>query len=334
MCNSSYQCVCPGGTANCNGTCVDLTTDKNNCGVCNNYCSTTCSGGECLVSLASNTPCGSSGSGAIAINGIKAYIAGNSNIYAVSLSGGGAVGLANNYPQNSPTGIAIDGSYVYWTNFQTGTVMRVDLNGSTAPLQLSSGQTYPSAMAIDGTYLYWVNYNSPGAVMKMLLSSQAVSSLASGINGPAGIAVDSAYAYVGLASDDYVISVQLSNGSIAQLTTFQNNPSAIAIDSSNVYFTNDAINGDAHQVAKNANKSAGVSLGPSASPPGGIATDGTNVYWVGNDNVYKCPVGAVGGCKVFVPNQTRAAYVAVDSTSVYWTDCPGTTGSLMSITPK
>jgi hypothetical protein len=170
--------------------------------------------------------------------------------------------------------------------------------------------------------------------MKMNLSSLAVSSLATGVNDPVGIAVDSTYAYVGIASDDYVISVQLSNGNISQLTTFQNNPSFIAIDSTNVYFTNEATNGDAHQVAKNANKSAGISLGPSASPPGGIATDGTNVYWVGNSNVYKCPIGTANGCTVFVPSQTGAAYVAVDATSVYWTNCNNTTGSLMSITPK
>jgi hypothetical protein len=212
--------------------------------------------------------------------------------------------------------------------------MRVDLGGSTAPQQLAMAQLSPARMAIDSANLYWTNYNSPGSVMKMNLSSLAFSPLATGINDPVGIAVDSTYAYVALASDDYVISVQLSNGAIAQLTNFQNNPFELAIDSANVYFTNDATNGDAHQVAKNANKSAGISLGPSPNPPGGIATDGVNVYWAGNNNVYKCPIGMANGCTVFVPNQTGASYVAVDSTSLYWTNCGGTTGSLTSISPK
>jgi hypothetical protein len=207
------------------------------------------------------------------------------------------------------------------------------IGGQVAPMQVASGQLSPYYMAIDSTNLYWTNYNAPGSVAKMNLSTLAVSTLVGGINDPVGIAVDSTYAYVGVASDDYVIKVKLADGSIAaQLTNFQNNPWSVAIDSTNVYFTNAAnTNGDAHQVAQNASMSAGISLGPSTGLPGGIATDGMNVYWVGNSNVYKCPVGVANGCVVIVPNQTGAAFVAVDSTSVYWTTSGGT---VMKLTPK
>ncbi len=44
--------TCPSGTTNCAGTCVNLKTDKNNCGGCNNVCSAdkTCSNGACTPS--------------------------------------------------------------------------------------------------------------------------------------------------------------------------------------------------------------------------------------------------------------------------------------------
>lgn len=83
---------------------MNLQTDNNNCGGCGLSCSTTCTNGECLVTLASNV----TGAGAIVLNAIKAYVAGSANIFSMSLSGGGAINLTTNYPQNSPTGIAID----------------------------------------------------------------------------------------------------------------------------------------------------------------------------------------------------------------------------------
>ena len=159
-----------------------------------------------------------------------------------------------------------------------------------------------------------------------------MSTLIGGINDPFGIAVDSTYAYIALLSDDYVIKVRLLDGTIvAQMTTFQNNPFAIAIDSANVYFSNQASSGDVRQVSQTAIMAAGTILG-AANTPGGVATDGVNVYWVANNSVYKCPVGVAGGGKAIATSQSGAAFVAVDATSVYWTN--QTAGNVMKLTPK
>jgi hypothetical protein len=330
-CDTSGQCVCPAGGTPCGSTCVDIQTDNKNCGGCGLACSSTCNAGECLVTLASNVP----NAFGIVLNGIKAYVTSyqsNGDIYAVDLGGGGAVDLTLNYHQNEPFGIVVDSASVYWADFQGGTVMKMPLGGNVAPTTIASGQAYPSWMAIDSTNLYWTNQASPGTAMKANRSSLAVSTLVGGINDPFGIAVDSTYAYIALLSDDYVIKVKLSDGSIAsQLTSYQNNPYAVAIDSTNVYFTNQVNSGDAHQVAQNASMSAGISLG-ATSTPGGIATDGTNVYWVGGNTVYKCPVGVAGGGKAIATNQSGASFVAVDATSVYWTNKGA--GSVMKLTPK
>jgi hypothetical protein len=54
QCCSNYcannVCTCSPGQTNCNGTCVDLQTNNNNCGTCGNVCPSgaTCSGGQCL----------------------------------------------------------------------------------------------------------------------------------------------------------------------------------------------------------------------------------------------------------------------------------------------
>ena len=76
---------------------------------------------------------------------------------------------------------------------------------------------------------------------------------------------------------------------------------------------------------------AGIGLGTTALAQG-IATDGVNVYWAGNDTIYKAAVGAANGGKPIATNQSGAAFVAVDATSVYWTN--GTANTVMKLTPK
>ena len=42
---------CPPGRTNCRGKCVDLSSDRNNCGQCANVCSESqfCQGGKCVA---------------------------------------------------------------------------------------------------------------------------------------------------------------------------------------------------------------------------------------------------------------------------------------------
>jgi CXCXC repeat len=51
-------CLCPSGLTNCADKCVDINTDKNNCGNCGNTCSgaQTCQGGQCGCPESCNPP--------------------------------------------------------------------------------------------------------------------------------------------------------------------------------------------------------------------------------------------------------------------------------------
>jgi sugar lactone lactonase YvrE len=94
----------------------------------------------------------------------------------VPIGGGTPVALAS--LQSYPTGIAVDGTSVYWTNYAgagscaRGSVMKVGLAGG-APITLAADQLFPDGIAVDATSVYWTNGVSRdlsvfnGSVMKL-----------------------------------------------------------------------------------------------------------------------------------------------------------------------
>ncbi len=75
--------------------------------------------------------------------------------------------------QHSPNGVLVDGGYVYWTNRDDGTVVRLAKNmPNTTPTVLATGQPSPGTLASDATYIYWVNEGSSsaqtGAIIKLV----------------------------------------------------------------------------------------------------------------------------------------------------------------------
>jgi sugar lactone lactonase YvrE len=64
----------------------------------------------------------------------------------------------------------VDATSVYWTNANSGTVMKVDTGGGTLTT-LASGQGYSLGIPVDATSIYWVSTgnfgSSDGRVMKL-----------------------------------------------------------------------------------------------------------------------------------------------------------------------
>jgi sugar lactone lactonase YvrE len=101
-------------------------------------------------------------------NGLGRIVLDSSSIYwtatsdgtvmKASLDGGTPTTLA--VAQSFPTGIAVDGANVYWTNYQgagsctLGAVMRVPIGGG-QPTVLAANQLFPDGIAVDGASVYW-----------------------------------------------------------------------------------------------------------------------------------------------------------------------------------
>ena len=213
--------------------------------------------------------------------------------------------------QLNPEGIAVDSVAVYWTNAGTpsnsavpdGTVMKVAQGGGT-PLILASGPS-PGEIAVDGTSVYWANFgtytaHSPsgdGAVMKAPLGGGSATALVSAGN-PWAIALDATSVYY--ADFRSVCRVPLGGGASVTLVTAESYPADIPA-------------------------------------PTQLAVDAASVYWTDTFNGLVLKVPIAGGTPTLLAfGQEYPWGIAVDHTSVYWTnggtsDIDPANGSVMKV---
>jgi hypothetical protein len=94
----------------------------------------------------------------------------------------------------------MDKESIYWTNFESGKVLKAPLAGGT-PQVLASGQQGPCGIAVDQKYVYWTD-NQSGTVMKVPIQGGSAAVVASEQEHPAAIGVDKDAVYWVTGVDD------------------------------------------------------------------------------------------------------------------------------------
>jgi hypothetical protein len=188
-------------------------------------------------------------------------------------------------------GIAIDTTYVYFANTQSGTsgIYKVSKSSTgpatPSPVETGNGYVNVQGLAADGTYVYWTNKTATGSIQRALPTGQGLTTLVTGQNQPDWIAVTVNGANVVWTSqgNNQVSSTPVGsmNATPTQLNTMGELgtlPAGIAIDSTTVYYaTKTSGGGEAESVPL---------TGGQVSPLGaatyvGITVDNDNVYWTG-----------------------------------------------------
>jgi len=54
----------------------------------------------------------------------------------------------------APAGVALDGGYVYWANYGSGTIGRANLDGSRVDRHFIKAGDSPAGLAVDGRHVY------------------------------------------------------------------------------------------------------------------------------------------------------------------------------------
>jgi sugar lactone lactonase YvrE len=262
----------------------------------------------------------------------RVYIADNVNdqVLAIPIGGGAAVVVASD-PR--PVRLAVSETAVYWTS-QYGGVRSAALDGGAVTTIASQTGDETSGIALDSSHVYWTvaSSQSEGAVRSAPLDGGPATTIASGQDDPVNLAIAASAAYW-INDDIYATSTgggclmtaSLDGGAPVTLSPWVNLGGVdVVVDDVNVYWVQSGL--------PDGGDSTGLFRMPLAGGPttllgasgGELAIDRSYVYWADGaaNAIMKLPVDGGAPTKV-ASSISLPMHIAVDGTSVYWTDFQG-----------
>lgn len=227
----------------------------------------------------------------------------------------------------SPRRVAADGYFVYWTDFDAGTVSRVPKDGGEVEI-LAAGEEKPGEIAVDDDYVYWGS-SAANEIRRVEKGGGAAGPMEYAAN-PSGLAIDAAAVYWASGGAGGEVARRLKSGGAPEslFAAPDEIPGSMQVDASGVYVYVAVVTEDIWVSQPRRIATSGGSSEPLAdlegTGHGELAIDAEHVYWCpdGVDNrIKRVPKG--GGSTVNLASGKYACGgIAVDGEHVYWTDTP------------
>ncbi len=219
---------------------------------------------------------------ALAVAGGNLYFATTSALYTCPRSGCGATPTLLTTPGLLIKDIAANASNLYWTHQSPsgGVISTCEVSGC-SPVALATGQSLDGDLAIDVVNAYWTNVDRVRKCAR------------TGCN---------------------------NSPTTLETVTSPPPPEHVISDGTYVYWSWSTTNGGLMRCASAGCGTTRTTLAQ-VTNVNGIATDGTEVYFTISDRVLTCAATGCGGSPRMVAiEQSNAFSIAVDATSVYWTN--------------
>ena len=296
----------------------------------------------------------------------------NGEIIRCAKSGCGNAATVIAQPGNNliPSGLAVVGDSLYWSNSDTAPKLNGNAGYAVGYCGLpTSSHNWQIAL---GTNLFgqysWGDCNGPTSIVsngaQFLITTNCAGGGATLVANPGGLTgsigtelVDSRCPidFYGVAADaknaywSGVDAKQATKGGVimmcplsgctvscgAALVTGLSKPAVVAADGISVYWFDNSGAGQVLACAVTGCANQPRVLASGQGYVSSFASDGVNVYWTDTmtNKVLRCAVnGCSGNPTVIAAGQTACASVALDSTSVYWVNVgTGTDGAVMRI---
>jgi hypothetical protein len=190
----------------------------------------------------------------------------------------------------TPAGIAVDASHIYWADQQDNAIGRANLDGSGPnhafiPNATSGSSTAPNSVALDGTYVYWTDGARYIGRAKLDGSGLQPHFIDVGPSSfPIGVAISAGTLYI--TDSASILHVSASGGAPQLVVTLPGSatPTSLAVAGGYLYWS--ALNlgnpSPSGTIGRALISGAGLDENfiPNLNFPSGVATDGTELYWV------------------------------------------------------
>jgi hypothetical protein len=253
---------------------------------------------------------------------------GGAVVFKAPLAGGGATVMV--YDDTPAEGLAVDATYVYYTQPARNRVMRVPIAGGAARV-IAAGLDAPSFLALghapDGPSLYWTGgqRQGEGKITRMSLAVGALpETLVDGQTLPRALAVgngsvfwvDSVDGTVLRAADHLDLSAESPIRVVTRLASGLKLPSDIVLVGGYAYVPDLAGRIARVPLAGGALETVAKVVGF----PFGIASDGVAVYFTttGRGGVFKAPLGANVRPTTIIEGEVEARFLVASPDDVYW----------------